>query len=78
MDRQLIQAIIENGGGAAVLVLALAAVVSVLRSSAHTPLAKALWIAFAVFVPIAGAVVWFFIGRETPEERELREAAATA
>ena len=74
MDRQLIQGFIENGGGVALLVLSLAAAVSVLRSPAHTPVAKVLWIAFALCIPVAGAVVWFFVGRETPEERKLREA----
>lgn len=72
MDRELSQAIIENGVGAALLVLALTAAVSVLRSPAHTLPVKVLWLLFVLGVPVAGPAVWFLVGRENAHQRALR------
>ncbi|MHA7141168.1 PLDc N-terminal domain-containing protein [Arthrobacter sp. Bz4] len=42
-----------------VMILAIAAIISVARSAGLSSTAKALWIALAVVVPLFGAVAWF-------------------
>lgn len=76
MDRQFIQGFLEYGLGAAFVVLSLVAAVSVVSSRIHQPMAKVLWVAFVLIVPVAGAVLWFFIGREGAEERQRPRAAS--
>lgn len=75
MDRQIVPGVIEYGVGSLLLVLSLAAAVSVVTSHVHGAWAKALWSTFVLCIPLAGAVLWIFAGRETPEEREMREPA---
>lgn len=70
MDRPLVEDIVQNAGGAALLVFSLAAAVSVLRSPIHQAGAKILWIVFVLSIPLAGAVLWFFLGRAMPQERD--------
>lgn len=59
---------VETVLGLAIVVLSLSAVVSVVRSQIHRLRAKILWGAFVLCVPIAGAVLWFFNGREIPAQ----------
>ncbi|MBO0596474.1 PLDc_N domain-containing protein [Nesterenkonia sp. E16_7] len=75
VDRNSIGSAIEYGGGALLLVLSLVAVISVVRSPVHSVKAKMLWAVFAVVIPLAGPVVWFFVGRETAEQKRLRAPA---
>ena len=42
-----------------VMILAVAAIISVARSAGLSSTAKAVWIALAVVVPLLGAVAWF-------------------
>lgn len=72
MDRQHAVNAIEVGGGAFLMVLTVVAIISAVKSRIHGPGAKALWVALVLVIPLAGAVLWFFIGRETPQERTRR------
>lgn len=75
MDRQFAENFFESGVGAAILVFSLLAVTSIIQSRIHGTGMKILWSLFALIVPVAGASLWFFAGRETPNERHAREAS---
>lgn len=47
------------------LLLALNAVIGIARSTDLSGTAKALWVVFALLVPIVGAVAWFLYNKVT-------------
>lgn len=68
MDTEALEAALGLG----LLVLTLAAIWSVSCSKVHRLGGKFLWAVVVLCVPVAGAVLWFFIGHETPTERDQR------
>ncbi len=54
----------------AVVLFAVAAFVSVIRTRSVTGLRALIWIGLIVFAPMIGSVAWFLIGR--PRERAAR------
>ncbi|MFF4098742.1 PLD nuclease N-terminal domain-containing protein [Streptomyces sp. NPDC001903] len=53
----------------AALLLAVAALLSVLRSE-HCNAAKALWVVIVLAAPFLGSLVWFALGRRGTEHRK--------
>ncbi len=56
--------------GAVVVVLMVAASVSLLRSPALDPVLRLLWLLVILAFPVAGAGLWFALGRRAPRPQE--------
>lgn len=56
--------------GAVVVVLMVAATVSLLRSPALDPVLRLLWLLVILAFPVAGAGLWFVLGRRTPRPQD--------
>lgn len=51
--------------GLAVVVFAVAAIVSIVNSRGYTAGIKALWVLAVIAFPVVGSLVWFIIGRRS-------------
>ncbi|GAB3535600.1 hypothetical protein GCM10027403_13530 [Arthrobacter tecti] len=55
--------------GLLLVVLAIAAVVSLARNRNYTPVQRLLWLLVIIFAPIVGSVLWLLVGRRTGTQR---------
>lgn len=56
--------------GAVVVVLMVAASLSLLRSPAQDPVLRLLWLLVILAFPVAGAGLWFALGRRAPRPQD--------
>jgi hypothetical protein len=59
-----------TAAGAVVVVLMVAASVSLLRSPALDPVLRLLWLLVILAFPVAGAGLWFALGRRAPRPQD--------
>ena len=74
--------IARNGGwesgataaGAVVVALMATASVSLLRTTGQDPVLRLLWLLVILAFPVAGAALWFALGRRAPRMRDAHPA----
>lgn len=60
--------------GAVVVALMAAASVSLLRTTGQDPVLRLLWLLVILAFPVAGAALWFALGRRAPRLRDAHPA----
>ncbi|MFI7483575.1 PLD nuclease N-terminal domain-containing protein [Kocuria sp. M1R5S2] len=63
-----------TAAGAVVVALMVAASVSLLRTPDQDPVLRLFWLLVILAFPVAGAGLWFVLGRRTPRPRDAHPA----
>ncbi len=63
-----------TAAGAVVVGLMAAAVLSLLRTPGQDPVLRLLWLLVILAFPVAGAALWFALGRRAPRPRDSHPA----